>query len=48
MMLTIHTLFNDPNIVNAFFKRVLTTRRHTIYWQQDLVFRRPHTREFKE
>lgn len=25
MMLTIHTLFNDPNIVNAVIQRVLKT-----------------------
>ena len=27
MMLTIHTLFNDPNIVNAVIQRVLKTRK---------------------
>ena len=36
MMLTIHTLFNDPNIVNAVIQRVLKTRKDTIYWQQYL------------
>ena len=40
MMLTIHTLFNDPNIVNAVIQRVLKTRKDTIYWQQYLGFRR--------
>lgn len=30
MMLTIHTLFNDPNIVNAVIQRVLKTRKDTI------------------
>ena len=44
MMLTIHTLFNDPNIVNAVIQRVLKTRKDTIYWQQYLGFRRTTTR----
>ena len=30
MMLTIHTLFNDPNIVNAVIQRVLKTRGHNL------------------
>lgn len=29
-MLTIHTLFNDPNIVNAVIQRVLQTRKDKI------------------
>ena len=36
MMLTIYTLFNDPNIVSAVIQRVLQTRKDTIYWQQYL------------
>ena len=48
MMLTIHTLFNDPNIVNAVIQRVLQTRKDTIYWQQYLDFRRTTTRVFKD
>lgn len=48
MMLTIHTLFNDPNIVNAVIQRVLKTRKDTIYWQQYLGFRRTTTRVFKD
>lgn len=36
MMLTIHTLFNDPNIVNAVIQRVLKTRKDTIYWQHSI------------
>ena len=47
MMLTIHTLFNDPNIVNAVIQRVLQTRKDTIYWQQYLDFRRTTTRVFR-
>lgn len=47
-MLTIHTLFNDPNIVNAVIQRVLQTRKDTIYWQQYLDFRRTTTRVFKD
>ena len=48
MMLTIHTLFNDPNIVNAVINRVLQTRKDAIYWQQYLDFRRTVTRVFKD
>ena len=48
MMLTIHTLFNDPNIVNAVIQRVLQTRKDAIYWQQYLDFRRTTTRVFKD
>lgn len=48
MMLTIHTLFNDPNIVSAVIQRVLQTRKDTIYWQQYLDFRRTTTRVFKD
>lgn len=48
MMLTIHTLFNDPNIVNAVIQRVLRTRKDTIYWRQYLDFRRTTTRVFKD
>ena len=48
MMLTIHTLFNDPNIVNAVIQRVLQTRKDAIYWQQYLGFRRTTTRVFKD
>nr|DAI76882.1 MAG TPA: capsid protein [Bacteriophage sp.] len=47
-MLTIYTLFNDPNIVNAVIQRVLQTRKDTIYWQQYLDFRRTTTRVFKD
>ena len=48
MMLTIYTLFNDPNIVSAVINRVLQTRRDAIYWQQYLDFRRTTTRVFKD
>ena len=48
MMLTIYTLFNDPNIVNAVIQRVLQTRKDTIYWKQYLDFRRTNTRVFKD
>lgn len=48
MMLTIYTLFNDPNIVNAVIQRVLQTRKDTIYWQQYLDFRRTTTRVIKD
>ncbi len=48
MMLTIHTLFNDPNIVSAVINRVLQTRKDTIYWRQYLDFRQTVTRVFKD
>lgn len=48
MMLTIYTLFNDPNIVKAVIQRILQTRKDTIYWQQYLDFRRTTTRVFKD
>lgn len=48
MMLTIYTLFNDPNIVSAVIQRVLQTRKDTIYWQQYLDFRRTTTRVIKD
>ena len=41
MMLTIHTLFNDPNIVNAVIQRVLKTRKDTILFGSSILgFRR--------
>lgn len=48
MMLTIETLFNDPNIVSAVINRVQQTRTDVIYWQQYLDFRRTTTRVFKD
>lgn len=48
MMLTIETLFNDPNIVSAVINRVTMTRRDVIYWMQYLDFRRTTTRVFKD
>jgi len=48
MMLTIETLFNDPNIVGAIINRVNQTRKDAIYWQQYLDFRRTTTRVFKD
>lgn len=48
MMLTIETLFNDPNIVSAVINRVLQTRTDQIYWQQYLDFKRTTTRVFKD
>lgn len=48
MMLTIETLFNDPNIVSAVINRVQQTRSDVIYWQQYLDFRRTTTRVFKD
>lgn len=48
MMLTINSLFNDPNIVQATINRVLQTRKDTIYWQQYLDFRPTVTRVFKD
>lgn len=48
MMLTIETLFNDPNIVSAVINRVTQTRKDVIYWQQYLDFRRTTTRVFKD
>lgn len=48
MMLTIETLFNDPNIVSAVIDRVQQTRTDVIYWQQYLDFKRTTTRVFKD
>lgn len=48
MMLTIETLFNDPNIVSAVINRVQQTRTDVIYWQQYLEFKRTTTRVFKD
>lgn len=48
MMLTIETLFNDPNIVSAVINRVQQTRLDVIYWQQYLDFKRTTTRVFKD
>jgi hypothetical protein len=48
MMLTIDTLFNDPNIVSAVINRVTQTRKDMIYWMQYLDFRRTTTRVFKD
>lgn len=48
MILTIDTLFNDPNVVSAVINRVLQTRKDTIYWQQYLDFRQVTTRVFKD
>ena len=43
MMLTIHTLFTDPNIVNAsVIQRASSHQQDTIYWQQYLGFRSDH------
>ena len=48
MMLTIHSLFNDPEVVSAVINRVLQTRKDAIYWTQYLDFRRTVTRVFKD
>ena len=48
MMLTIYSLFNDPEIVSAVINRVLQTRKDTIYWMQYLDFRQTVTRVFKD
>ena len=48
MMMTIHTLFNDPEIISAVINRVLQTRKDAIYWQQYLTFRQVTTRVFKD
>lgn len=48
MMLTIETLFNDPNIVSAVINRVTQTRKDVIYWKQYLEFKRTTTRVFKD
>ena len=47
-MLTIHSLFNDPEVVSAVINRVLQTRKDAIYWTQYLDFRRTVTRVFKD
>ena len=46
--MTIHTLFNDPEIISAVINRVLQTRKDAIYWQQYLTFRQVTTRVFKD
>lgn len=48
MMLTIYSLFNDPEVVSAVINRVLQTRKDTIYWMQYLDFRQTVTRVFKD
>lgn len=48
MLLTIQTLFNDPDIVQATIDRVLQQGLDRIYWQQYLTFRRTTTRVFKD
>ena len=48
MLLTIHTLFNDPDVVQATIDRVLQQGLDKIYWQQYLTFRRTTTRVFKD
>lgn len=48
MLLTIQTLFNDPDIVSATIDRVLQQGLDRIYWQQYLTFRRTTTRVFKD
>lgn len=48
MLLTIQTLFNDPDVVQATIDRVLQQRLDRIYWQQYLTFRRTTTRVFKD
>ena len=47
-MLTIETLFNDPNIVSAVINRVQQTHTDVIYWKQYLDFKRTTTRVFKD
>ena len=48
MLLTIQTLFNDPDVVQATIDRVLQQGLDRIYWQQYLTFRRTTTRVFKD
>lgn len=48
MLLTIQTLFNDANVVQAIIDRVLQQGLDKIYWQQYLKFRRTTTRVFKD
>ena len=48
MLLTIQTLFNDANVVQATIDRVLQQGLDRIYWQQYLTFRRTTTRVFKD
>lgn len=48
MLLTIQTLFNDANVVQATIDRVLQRGLDKIYWQQYLTFRRTTTRVFKD
>lgn len=48
MLLTIQTLFNDADVVQATIDRVLQQGLDKIYWQQYLTFRRTTTRVFKD
>lgn len=48
MLLTIQTLFNDPDVVHATIDRVLQQGLDRIYWQQYLTFRKTTTRVFKD
>lgn len=47
MILTIQSLFNEPQIVDAIINRVMQTRKDKIYWQQYLDFRVTTTRVMK-
>lgn len=48
MLLTIQTLFNDPDVVRATIDRVLQEGLDRIYWQQYLKFKRTTSRVFKD
>lgn len=48
MLLTIQTLFNDPDVVQATIDRVLQQGLDKIYWKQYLTFRRTTQRIFKD
>ncbi|MDR1582904.1 MAG: hypothetical protein LBS55_06530 [Prevotellaceae bacterium] len=47
MVLTIHTLFNDPNIIKSVIDRVLATRLDVIFWKRYLDFEETRSRVFK-
>ncbi|MDR1937980.1 MAG: hypothetical protein LBQ73_05730, partial [Tannerellaceae bacterium] len=47
MILAIHTLFNDANIVKAVIDRVLAQKLDVIFWKRYLDFEETKSRTFK-
>lgn len=47
MVLTLETLFNDPNVIQAVIDRVIAQGLDTIYWKRYLEFEETKSRTFK-